>query len=304
MNAQSIPSSNYDDRKGFKPIILVWHIGEGTKQNIINEFLNPKTEKSSHYLICRDGSLIQFVDENLSAWANGIVWKPRSKIVEENYLKGVSINKISISVEAEGFSYQEPTEAYYKTAAALAKEINFRWKIPLDGEHQIPHRFIRADKTCPARISVGKILDMANAPVPTPQIQPITPTPTPQIQPNTNLPMWMQNFLYRNSQKLGAFLGFSDPIFGGVPRSSHWNKFRNDFLKVHPFCEACGVRAETAHHILPYSVDNSMELIENNIIALCNECHLVLAHLKSFRRYEKDIREVAKAFRTKVEEWS
>ena len=188
-------SPNYDSRNGIKPQFICIHIGEGSGRAIINEFASPKTEKSSHYLINRDGSIVQFVDEILSAWANGIVWQPSNELIKANYLAGISINKLSISIEAEGYASEEPTIAYYKSVSKLVKEIAERWQILLDAEHVIPHRAIRRDKTCPGKISCGKILDMIkSAPiefVPTPQPQWIPPKPT------TSLPGWYVNFLER-----------------------------------------------------------------------------------------------------------
>lgn len=91
---------------------------------------------------------------------------------------------------------------------------------------------------------------------------------------------------------------------GGMARSSQWQNFRNQFLKRHPLCEACGVKAETAHHCIPFHIAPEKELFEENIVALCDECHLVLAHLKSFKRWDKDIRETTKVFRERIKNFS
>jgi 5-methylcytosine-specific restriction endonuclease McrA len=97
-----------------------------------------------------------------------------------------------------------------------------------------------------------------------------------------------------------AMAGFTDPIFGAL-RSPKWREVRNNFLLENSLCEACGVKAEIAHHILPYHLYPKLELDTSNLIVLCDECHLVLAHLKSFRRFDPDIKEVARLFRKKVE---
>lgn len=106
---------------------------------------------------------------------------------------------------------------------------------------------------------------------------------------------WLINILERFE-----VFGFENRTFG-APRSSQWGSFRNEFLKKHPYCEACGVKAETAHHIKSFARNPELELSESNLCALCDECHLVLAHLKSFKRLDEDIRNVVKLFRAKVE---
>ena len=133
----------------------------------------------------------------------------------------------------------------------------------------------------------------------TPYVAPVNvlqPIPLPTPQPATSIPQWMKFLLDRS---LGV-IGYADPIFGGTPRSSQWKKVRNDFLARFPDCEACGVEAEIVHHILPYHLKPELELDESNFITLCDECHLVLAHLKSFKRFDPDIKEVARLFRKKV----
>lgn len=134
----------------------------------------------------------------------------------------------------------------------------------------------------------------APEPIPQPVVNPMQPTPKPM---QTLIPEWLRLFMERSK----AVIGYADPVFGGVLRSPKWSKLRNEFLKEFPDCEACGVEAEIAHHIVPYSKNPLLELDRSNLITLCDECHLVLAHLKSFKRFDPDIKEVARLFRKKVE---
>ena len=89
----------------------------------------------------------------------------------------------------------------------------------------------------------------------------------------------------------------------GAQRHPRWSALRDEFIKDNPFCEACGVKAETVHHCIPFSTDPSLELKKENLLSLCDECHLVLAHLKSFRRHDKDIKKVALEFRNKIKNY-
>ena len=121
--------------------------------------------------------------------------------------------------------------------------------------------------------------------------------PAPVIpKPTAEVPEWLKLFLQRTK----SAIGYADPVFGGVPRSSKWSAVRDNFLKENPDCEACGVKAEVAHHVYPYSFKPELELDESNLISLCDICHMCLAHLKSFKRFDPDIKEVARAFRQKI----
>lgn len=282
-------SPNYESRGGIKPIFIVIHIAEGNKESVIAEFASPKTEKSSHYLINRDGSIIQFVDEAQSAWTNGIVWNPRNELVKEKYLKGISINKCSITIEAEGFASQEPTEAYYKTCAQLVKEISQRWNIPLDANHVIPHNSIRRDKTCPGKISAGKILSLLRE-TPQPHFQP------PPAQPS--LPAWYLQFLERFKNKLG----FSRTL--GVARSNDWPKFRKIHIKKN--CECCDRKATILkplqlHHKKPFHIYPELECDLNNVITLCGDCHLLIGHLMNFKSFNESVREDAALLKSRID---
>ena len=79
-------------------------------------------------------------------------------------------------------------------------------------------------------------------------------------------------------------------VLGG--RSSQWGKLSKQFLKANPYC-FCGEKATTTHHVIPFSVDRTRELDVQNLLAVCEHCHIRFAHLGSFRSYEKDIKTIA-----------
>lgn len=83
----------------------------------------------------------------------------------------------------------------------------------------------------------------------------------------------------------------------GATRSKGWRKFRNNFLKKFPACAMCGGKKKLqAHHILPYHLYPEKELLESNLITLCEngnkqiDCHLYAGHLGNFKSYNVDIR--------------
>jgi len=62
-------------------------------------------------------------------------------------------------------------------------------------------------------------------------------------------------------------------------RSSRWTEVRNNFVKKHPVCEACGTSAAlNVHHVEPFHVRPELELDESNLITLCREHHFRIGH--------------------------
>jgi 5-methylcytosine-specific restriction protein A len=83
-------------------------------------------------------------------------------------------------------------------------------------------------------------------------------------------------------------------------RSSEWAEVRDNFLLLHPNCAACGGTEKLqVHHIVPFHVDEKLELDENNLITLCmgkNECHLEIGHGDSWRCYNPKVEDDAENF--------
>jgi len=90
-------------------------------------------------------------------------------------------------------------------------------------------------------------------------------------------------------------------LFGD--RSPQWRKVRDDFIKKQPRCQVCGTNDElNVHHIVPFHLDESLELEESNLITLCNKngCHFSFGHLYNWKSYNPDIIKDVGYFREKV----
>jgi hypothetical protein len=78
-------------------------------------------------------------------------------------------------------------------------------------------------------------------------------------------------------------------------RSSKWKEFQKKFLQKNPNCAACGsIKKLNVHHKKPFHLHPELELDENNLVTLCmdkKECHLLIGHLNSFRKYNPNIDE-------------
>ena len=153
-----VPEGNYRKGRTQDPDVIVMHITEGNRKSVIAEFTGP-TQKSTHFMVCTDGKIVQFVSTGDTAFGNGVVDKPTSGIVLER--KGKNPNGYTISIEHEGYSLQDITPLQYKASATLVKFLAEKWGIPLDTTHVIKHREITGYKTCPGLLNVDKVLQMA-----------------------------------------------------------------------------------------------------------------------------------------------
>jgi 5-methylcytosine-specific restriction endonuclease McrA len=62
-------------------------------------------------------------------------------------------------------------------------------------------------------------------------------------------------------------------------RSSKWPKVRDQFVAVHPQCEACGSVSDlNVHHVKPFASHPELELDTNNLITLCRVHHFRVGH--------------------------
>jgi 5-methylcytosine-specific restriction endonuclease McrA len=87
----------------------------------------------------------------------------------------------------------------------------------------------------------------------------------------------------------------------GQRRSSKWRKVRKEFLKKNNKCAICECTTKLeVHHKIPFHVDPSKELDEDNLITLCENkkyginCHLLMGHLGNYRRHNENIEGDAK----------
>jgi hypothetical protein len=76
---------------------------------------------------------------------------------------------------------------------------------------------------------------------------------------------------------------------------------RDQHIKEHPECEACGSnKAIQVHHIHPFHLYPEMELDPDNLITLCMDefdCHLALGHGDSFKCYNPNVVSDCERFR-------
>ena len=106
--------------------------------SVVGEFQDPTYQKSSHFLVNKDGSIKQFVGTANVAFGKGIVDRPTSELLIAR--AGINPNQWTVSIEHEGFLTDDFTEAQYATTTKLVKYLHDKWNIPLDSTHVIRHR--------------------------------------------------------------------------------------------------------------------------------------------------------------------
>lgn len=149
------------------PDVIVIHVAVATMQGTFNTFNNPAEQKSSHYCIGENGDIWQFVQDENTAWHAGFVKNPTARLVLERMGKYPTPNSYTIGIENSGeypgdTTPGDFTDTQYQANGWLVAQLSKKWNIPLDRDHVIGHKEIRADKTCPGKlVSVQRIIDIA-----------------------------------------------------------------------------------------------------------------------------------------------
>lgn len=117
-NAILVPSPNHNARR--PNFVIIHDTGSGDVERALRTLTDPAREVSSHYLIGRDGTLYQLVDENRRAWHAGA-----------SYWGGNSdINSASIGIELDNTGAEPYSEAQILTLLDLLRGLKTRYRIP------------------------------------------------------------------------------------------------------------------------------------------------------------------------------
>lgn len=87
-------------------------------------------------------------------------------------------------------------------------------------------------------------------------------------------------------------------------RSWRWPAVRDEHLRRHPECAACGRAVDLeVHHITPVggaNGDPSLELDPTNLMTLCRRDHFLIGHLDSWRSINRNAVEDAAIWLRKI----
>lgn len=119
------PSPNFGPRRdGLKPNLVVLHFTQmKSAQSALDRLCSPEAEVSAHYLIGRDGTIWQLVDEKMRAWHAGA----------GDWCGVDDINSRSIGIELDNDGESPFSAPLMLSLEALLPGIMTRWNIPRHG---------------------------------------------------------------------------------------------------------------------------------------------------------------------------
>lgn len=116
------PTAFQRGRPGLVRAIVIHDI-EGSAGSAINTFSKAGNESSSHYVVDKDGTVVQMVKERDIA----------------NHAFHSVFNAYAIGIEHDGFKDKPYPDALYRGSAKLVAELVKRYRIPIDRQHIVGH---------------------------------------------------------------------------------------------------------------------------------------------------------------------
>lgn len=112
------PSPNHNERR---PVFVVLHhTGDDTAAQALRTLSDPLREVSAHYLVGRDGTIWQLVDERARAWHAGTSW----------WGGNTDLNSSSLGIELDNNGREPFPEPQIAALLRLLDDIRSRHRIP------------------------------------------------------------------------------------------------------------------------------------------------------------------------------
>ncbi len=112
------PSPNFDERR--PNWIIIHHTSNDNVDDALRTLTDPARAVSAHYLIARDGKIIQLVDERRRAWHAGASY----------WGGGSDINSASIGIELDNNGAEPFPETQIAALLTLLRDLSARYEIP------------------------------------------------------------------------------------------------------------------------------------------------------------------------------
>lgn len=116
--ASQVASSNFDARR--PNFVILHHTSGDSLEKALDTLTSPLRKVSAHYLIGRDGSIVQLVAENARAWHAGKSW----------WGGNTDLNSASLGIELDNNGSEPFAEAQIAVLLALLGDIRQRYNIP------------------------------------------------------------------------------------------------------------------------------------------------------------------------------
>ena len=112
------PSPNFDERR--PNLVVIHHTSDDTAEQALATLTDPLREVSAHYLVGRDGTIWQLVDERKRAWHAGV----------SHWGADTDVNSDSIGIELDNDGDEPFPDAQIQSLLALLSDLKTRYDIP------------------------------------------------------------------------------------------------------------------------------------------------------------------------------
>lgn len=115
---RKVPSPNFDARR--PNFVILHHTTNATVDMALATLTDPERKVSAHYLVGRDGAIIQLVEEGNRAWHAGLSW----------WGGNTDVNSASIGIELDNDGFEPFADAQIDALLVLLADIRWRYDIP------------------------------------------------------------------------------------------------------------------------------------------------------------------------------
>ena len=112
------PSPNFNERR--PDYVVIHYTGTDHAADALRALSSAQAQVSAHYLVVRDGKIIQLVDERARAWHAGA----------SRWGSSIDINSTSIGIELDNNGREPFTEPLITALLALLADLQARYKLP------------------------------------------------------------------------------------------------------------------------------------------------------------------------------
>lgn len=116
--AQNIVSPNFGIRK--PNMVIIHHTAQNSCTQTLDLFTGRKVESSSHYVICRDGTLYHMINDYYRSWHAGV----------SKWGNITDINSVSIGIELDNNGFEPFPAAQINTLLGLLENLKKSYGIP------------------------------------------------------------------------------------------------------------------------------------------------------------------------------
>ncbi|EAZ81309.1 N-acetylmuramoyl-L-alanine amidase [Algoriphagus machipongonensis] len=100
--------------------VIIHHTAQDSLEQTIRTFTLPRTQVSSHYVIAKDGTIVQMLNDYLRSWHAG-----RGK-----WGSVTDLNSVSIGIELDNNGFEPFPEAQIESLLILCKRLKWKYGIP------------------------------------------------------------------------------------------------------------------------------------------------------------------------------